>query len=64
MVAIVKNLLSSLLGSGIAEKAQVKKQGVKSAVSRQQTERSKLIDQMCASWGNDLNIRRRYFQLS
>jgi hypothetical protein len=64
MIAIVKNLLSSLLGSGVAAKVKMKKQGVKAAVSRQQKERSKLIDRLCASWGNDLSARRRYFQLS
>lgn len=64
MFAIVKSLRSSVLGSGVATKVKMKKQGVKAAVSRQQKERSKLIDQMCASWGNDLAARRRYFQLS
>jgi hypothetical protein len=64
MIAIVKSQLSSLLGSGVAAKVKMKKQGVKAAVSRQQKERSKLIDQLCVSWGNDLSARRRYFQLS
>ena len=64
MVAKIKNLLSSLVGSSVAQGVKQKSQKVRSAVSRQQKERSELIDQLCASWGNDLNVRRRYFQLS
>lgn len=64
MYAAVKNLLSSLVGNSVARTVKAKKPGVKAAVSSLQKERSKLIDQMCASWGNDRSVRQRYFQLS
>lgn len=64
MYAAAKNLLSAIVGQGVVEKVKAKKPAVKAAVSSLQKERSQLIDQMCASWGNDLSVRRRYFQLS
>lgn len=64
MYAATKKLLSGIAGQGVVGKVKAKKPAVKAAVSSWQKERSRLIDQMCASWGNDLNVRRRYFQLS
>lgn len=64
MYAAIKNLLSSRGGNSVVEKVKSRKPAVKAAVSSFQKERRHLIDQMCASWGNDRNIRQRYFQLS
>ena len=61
MNAKIKSLLSSLLGSSASP---AKKSGVKPAVSRQQKERSELIDLLVASAGNDLKVRARLFQIS
>jgi hypothetical protein len=64
MYAAIKNLLFSVTGNSVTKTVKAKKPGVKAAVSSLQKERIKLIDQMCASWGNDRNLRQRYFQLS
>lgn len=64
MYAALKNLLSSRGGKSVIEKVKSRKPAVKAAVSSLQKERLQLIEQMCTSWGNDRNIRQRYFQLS
>ncbi len=60
----LKNLLSSLLGSNVSKKEASKDALVKPAVDSRHQERSDLIDQIVASWGNDLQARHRYFGLS
>lgn len=64
MHAVAKYLFAIFSDIGLSQQMNDRKQEVMPAVSSYQNERSELIDQMCATWGNDLNIRRRYFHLS
>lgn len=57
----IKNLLSSLLGINLTKSEAVKKSGSVSASHKSDLERSQLIDQIVASWGNNLQARHRYF---
>ena len=64
MYAVAQNLFSSLLGRDISGKAGAKKRVVKATITRRHQERVELIDKMCATWGTDINLVKRYFQLS
>jgi len=57
----IKNLLASLLGINLTKDEAAKKSGGVSASRNSDLERSQLIDQLVASWGNDLQARHRYF---
>ena len=59
----IKNLLSAVLGTPLTKNEAARKSDNASAPSKSEAERSQLIDQLVASWGNDLQARHRYFGL-
>ena len=48
----------------VSVKKPVAQAAVKTEAAPQQNERMALIDNMVATWGTDINMVRRYFELS